>query len=797
MSKIQQRSEQLVINAILNEPSCIHDVMSTISSDMFQFPDNKLIFEAISFLYLSQEPVGLITAFKQLNKSKSMNKQQALGELSHIYSMFSATDRYEVGTAVRFLLSESVRHEHIDFAKKMGDISVSDDYEPSTIIDMMQSHILDNKLKKIVNKKEMTNEDLINELDKKMIESATHSGISGIKTGYERFDRVTSGMQPTNFIIVAARPAMGKELSNNARVYTANGYKLMGEIKQGDKVLGSNGKECNVTNVFPQGLKDTYRIHFDDGSHVDCGLEHQWEVSTRSTRRAGKEAIVMTTKEMIGNVTLNDGRKNFSIKMCEPLQFKYKEPVINPYLLGALIGDGSFSSGGIRFSNSENDVIQKVELYLPEDCSIRRIDEYDYYLGGMKEYIKEIGLLGLRSYEKFIPKEFLYNIVPVRVALLRGLIDTDGFVCLSGRNGIEYSTSSKRLCDDILELVRGLGGKASFKVKKTHYRKEGVKIECKDSYRMYLSLPESIIPVSSMKHLAKYNGKKQYHAKFITNIEKLGTQEEMTCIAVDAEDCLYVTDGCTLTHNTQFALGVIRNASIKDDKKGLFISCEMDEVQLMKRIIAVDSGIPGYSLKRGTLTPSERGRYERSRKRIINSGVKIVAGTFTIADVLSLIYKLKHSEGLDYVVIDYIQKITSPNAQNRTNEVGDVSRKLKDAANDLKIPIIALAQLSRAVEHRVDKKPQLSDLRESGDIEQDADIVTFLYRPSYYMSIEEREMNPLADDGYLVIAKHRDGELEDIHLKFDGNIPAWKNPNERDDYTDEYVQTAMSPNIDF
>ena len=797
MNKIQQRSEQLVINAVLNEPSCIHDVMSSVGLDVFQFPDTRLIFETIHFLYLSQEPVNLITVFKQLNKSKSLNKHQALSELTGIHSMFSASERLELATAVRYLLAESVRHEHIDFAKKISDISNSDEYEPSTVIDLMQSHILDNKLKKIVNKKEQTNEDLLNELDRKMAESATHSGISGIRTGYERFDRVTSGMQPTNFIIVAARPAMGKELSNNAKVYTSSGYKLMGEIRAGDKVLGSNGKECNVTHVFPQGIKDTYRIHFDDGSYVDCGLEHQWEVSTRSTRRAGKEAIVITTKEMIGNVTLNDGRKNFSIKMCEPLQFKYKEPVINPYLLGALIGDGSFSSGGIRFSSSENDVIQKVELYLPEDCSIRRINEYDYYLGGMKEYIKEIGLLGLRSYEKFIPKEFLYNIVPVRIALLRGLVDTDGFVVASGRNGIEYSTSSKRLCDDILELVRGLGGKASFKVKKTHYRKNGVKVECRDSYRMYLSLPESIIPVSSMKHLAKYSPEKKYHAKFITSIEKLGTQEEMTCISVDAEDCLYVTDACTLTHNTQFALGVIRNASIKDTKKGLFISCEMDEVQLMKRIIAVDSGIPGYSLKRGNLTPSERGRFERSRKRIINSGIKIVAGSFTIADVLSLIYKIKHSEGLDYVVIDYIQKITSPNAQNRTNEVGDVSRKLKDAANELKIPIIALAQLSRAVEHRIDKKPQLSDLRESGDIEQDADIVTFLYRPSYYMSIEEREMNPLADDGYLVIAKHRDGELEDIHLKFDGNIPAWKNPNERDDYVDEYVQTAMSPNIDF
>ena len=458
MNKIQQRSEQLVINAVLNEPSCIHDVMSNVGLDVFQFPDTRLIFETISFLYLSQEPVNLITVFKQLNKSRSLNKTQALSELTGIHSMFTASERMELSTAVRYLLSESVRHEHIDFAKKISDISNSDEYEPSTVIDLMQSHILDNKLKKIVNKKEQTNEDLLNELDRKMAESASHSGISGIRTGIDRFDKVTSGMQPTNFIIVAARPALGK---------------------------------------------------------------------------------------------------------------------------------------------------------------------------------------------------------------------------------------------------------------------------------------------------------------------------------------------------TAFALSIMRNASIKDDKKGLFVSCEMDEVQLIKRIVAIDSGVSGNSLKRGNLTPSERGRFERSRKRIINSGIKIVAGSFTIADVLSLIYKLKHSQGLDYVIIDYIQKITSPNAQNRTNEVGDVSRKLKDAANDLKIPIIALAQLSRAVEHRVDKKPQLSDLRESGDIEQDADIVTFLYRPSYYMSIEEREANPLADDGYLVIAKHRDGELEDIHLKFDGNIPAWKNPNERDDYVDEYVQTAMSPNIDF
>ena len=92
----------------------------------------------------------------------------------------------------------------------------------------------------------------------------------------------------------------------------------------------------------------------------------------------------------------------------------------------------------------------------------------------------------------------------------------------------------------------------------------------------------------------------------------------------------------------------------------------------------------------------------------------------------------------------------------------------------------------------------LSDLRESGDIEQDADIVTFLYRNSYYMSPEERDASIIADDGYLIVAKHRDGELEDIQLKFDTRIPAWRNPGDTDDeYIDNYVQTQLKPNIDF
>jgi replicative DNA helicase len=458
MSQVQLRSEQLVIHAILSRPEVIHDIMSHVSADMFENIQNRAIFEVITSLYLNNESINLISVFKGAKELRNADRDSIAMEVSKIQSMFSPVESMSYRDAIGFLIEESVRHEHIDLGHEISTIAVSDKYEPTKVIDIIQAHITHNKFKSLTNKKDLSNEGLLKELDAKMLLSATSDGISGIKTGYNRFDFITSGMQPTNFIVVAARPAMGK---------------------------------------------------------------------------------------------------------------------------------------------------------------------------------------------------------------------------------------------------------------------------------------------------------------------------------------------------TQFALGIMKNASIRNNYKGLFISCEMDEVQVMKRIVSVDSMVSGYSIKRGYLSPEERGKFERSKRRIAKANLKIVAGAFTITDVITLINKTKHTEGLDYVVIDYIQKITAPNAQNRTNEVGEVCRRLKDIANELKIPVIGLAQLSRSVEHRPDKKPILSDLRESGDIEQDADIVAFLYRPSYYMSTEDRDSNPMANDGYVIIAKHRDGDLEDIRLKFDSDVPAWMNPNDTKDEPEEYIQSRIEPNTKF
>jgi replicative DNA helicase len=255
---------------------------------------------------------------------------------------------------------------------------------------------------------------------------------------------------------------------------------------------------------------------------------------------------------------------------------------------------------------------------------------------------------------------------------------------------------------------------------------------------------------------------------------------------------------------TQWALGVMNNLSIVDDKKGAFFSCEMDETQLAKRLICINGNIKGYSIKYGNLSAGEKQAYRVSRKTFINSNAKLMAQSWNINDIVSRSHEMANTDGLDYIIVDYLQIVNANGNGNKNSEIEEITRKLKELANDLKIPVIALSQLSRAVEQRPDKKPMLSDLRDSGAIEQDADIVMFLYRPSYYMEEAERLGNPMEKDGYGIIAKHRDGEIKDILMKFEQDIPAWTNqhsftptPIVQDEIDFEDSPSAMQPNDDF
>lgn len=208
------------------------------------------------------------------------------------------------------------------------------------------------------------------------------------------------------------------------------------------------------------------------------------------------------------------------------------------------------------------------------------------------------------------------------------------------------------------------------------------------------------------------------------------------------------------------------------DHKVLFFSLEMGSEQLMQRLISIDSGVPLEDLRKGRLTDQDWVTLNGSN-RIKTSGLTIVDDVYTLDGIKAKARKQKIKEGLDVIFVDYLQLVGCDigKGRNRENEVSAISRGLKMLAKSLKVPVVALSQLSRACESRADKKPMLADLRESGAIEQDADVVEFIYRPEYY------GFPDLDGCAYILIEKNRNGKNAEVELRFNANNVRFENKN--------------------
>jgi replicative DNA helicase len=226
---------------------------------------------------------------------------------------------------------------------------------------------------------------------------------------------------------------------------------------------------------------------------------------------------------------------------------------------------------------------------------------------------------------------------------------------------------------------------------------------------------------------------------------------------------------------TAFVLSMARNMAIDHGKKVAVFSLEMSSVQLITRIISSETGLTSEKLRKGNLTDSEWNQLTSGVKDLEKAHLFIDdTPALSVFDLRAKVRRLASTQGLDLIIIDYLQLMTvggSKQTGNREQEISTISRSLKSIAKELNVPVIALSQLSRAVETRsTSKRPQLSDLRESGAIEQDADIVSFIYRPQYYQIEEWEDGEPCENQAEIIIAKHRNGSLEDVRLRFIGEL---------------------------
>jgi phosphate starvation-inducible PhoH-like protein len=350
-------------------------------------------------------------------------------------------------------------------------------------------------------------------------------------------------------------------------VLTPDGFKPIGDLGVGDLVVGSDGRPTPILGVFPQGRKEVFRVTTQDGASTRACAEHLWFVRTPDDRRRGKPGRVVQTRDMIGRLRWSHAHR-FELPIVGPVAMPERPVTMDAYALGLLLGDGcpttrttpSFTTADPELADALQAAIREVRL--------RRKSGVDHVLGGgsrggvivenpATQTLRGLGLAGTRSTTKFVPGEYLYNSADVRLALLQGLLDSDGGpVRQNGRScRIQYTTCSDRLRDDVVFLVRSLGGVAYARTRPASGRAPGGTLERPvfhraDAHVLDIRLPEGIQPFRLGRKRDAYaadgGGRPM---RFVHSIEPVG-DAECVCIAVAAQDSLYVADDFVVTHNT-------------------------------------------------------------------------------------------------------------------------------------------------------------------------------------------------------------------------------------------------------
>jgi phosphate starvation-inducible protein PhoH and related proteins len=353
-------------------------------------------------------------------------------------------------------------------------------------------------------------------------------------------------------------------------VLTPNGFRPIGSLRIGDLVTGSDGRPTLVIGVYPQGIKPVFRVRAQDGASTLCCGEHLWHVFSPEDRSRRKPGRVLETREMIGCLRRAHQHRYELPLISAPVEFEPQPIPLDPYALGLLLGDGGLTTKTTpSFTTSDPELAAALEASL-EGIELRRKSRYDYVLrhvhghrGGVivanpvTATLRELGLAGTYSHTKFIPDIYLQNAPAVRIALLQGLLDSDGGPVTQDRRTcrIQYTTCSETLRDDVVYLVRSLGGVAYRRRREAKGRPPGRAngrpvVSRDDSFVMDIRLPHSIEPFRLRRKLEVYRrcggGRPM---RFIDSIEPAG-ERQTVCIQVAAADSLYVTDDFLVTHNT-------------------------------------------------------------------------------------------------------------------------------------------------------------------------------------------------------------------------------------------------------
>lgn len=599
----------------------------------------------------------------------------------------------------------------------------------------------------------------------------------GITTGLRVLDKHLNGFKKKELVVIGARPAMGKALRMDAKILTPSGWKLNKDLKVGDEVCSIDGRASFVTGVFPQGFVKTYKVLFSDGREIECCGSHLWTV--QSSRFHSKAERVVSTLELQKLLTTERYTNRISIPLFSGIMGEYVDFVLPPYLLGVLLGDGVFSKG-VAWCKPDQFIVDKVQSMV--DYEVRKNDNINLITNAdnksdnkYRRKLEELGLWGKHSYDKFIPSIYLNCCRGQRVELLNGLLDTDGDIDKLG--SICYNTVSEQLAKDVQTLCWSLGYKCSLAKRKSFLYGE----RKRDSYRLYITTlhPEECF---TLPRKVKRTKVKKSKPLTITSVEPTGKYVECQCISVSHERALYITDDYIVTHNTALALHMAKHAALSGVPVVVFC-LEMEDVKLADRIIMSSGDIPSIPYRGGWLSKPEQSLMFNSVGLVEQLPIYIDdSPNLSMKQIKARCVNLQRKGKCGMVVIDYLGLLnmrSDNKSYGREQEVAQASRQAKMMAKELDIPVVLLSQLNRNIEGKMTGSksaeasvPGLADLRESGAIEQDADVVLMIHRPEYYDAKAEKGV------GIINIAKQREGKTGKVEFCYNESLTVFYDRDE-------------------
>ena len=768
--------EVAVLGALMLEKDALTSVIDILRPESFYKDGHRRIFKAITNLFDKSEPIDQLTVVHEL---REMGELEACGGPFYVANLtLKVNSAANIEFHARIITEAAIKRELIRISSEIQRDAYEDTTDVFNLLDQTEQalfEVSESNIRKNFDDMRSLMGKAIKELEEKKNQK---DGLTGVPSGFTALDRVTSGWQPSDLVIIAARPGMGKCLGKGTKMLMFDGtLRNVEDVQAGELLMGDDSTPRRVKSIA-RGRENMYWVRQNKGDDYRVNESHI--ISLKRSRNEGPyghgDVLNITIKDYLArDPKFRSNYKGYKVAV----EFTEQALPIDPYFLGVWLGDGSSNDCCITGQDAEiidypHEYAADLNLQVTVGVVANRCNSYGITHGQqggslaqflVQDELRQLNVLG----SKHIPQRYLVNSTENRLRLLAGLIDSDGHLDPVS-NGYEITQKNYDLAHQIKFLCDTLGFRTSLTKKRAAITSIGYESE---AYRVRIYGDIDQVPVRMARKKANpWASSADWRMTGITvEFDKV---DDYYGFEIDGNR-LFLLQDMTVTHNTAFVVSAMRNAAVEFKRPVAIFSLEMSSLQLVNRLISAEAELDSDKIKKGTLADHEWQQLNHKITALSAAPIYIDdTPALSIRELRTKCRRLRSQKDVQLIIVDYLQLMsgnTDGRGGNREQEIASISRALKGIAKELNVPVLALSQLSRSVETRGgDKKPQLSDLRESGSIEQDADMVIFLYRPEYYGLDQDAEGNSTQGMGEVIIAKHRNGSLETVQLKFIGRF---------------------------